>query len=330
MRAPPIILVTCFLLSAAACGPAAPPSGKIPPAHAEAVTNEANLLTITLTEAAGQRLAIATATARAGQQPRLRRSSGEIVAPPLGSNGVPIDASRGFAAMIGQQATADGDVARAQAAVTLAQLAYDRAAALAADEAGSLRARDEAAAARSIAEAALTVARAQRALLGGPVGSLNAGAAVWVRVPVFATDAGRLASRRLAEVRPLGDTGPARLASPVEAPPSASFAAGTVDTYYVADNRDHRFRIGQRVDVALPLAGEDGGIEVPASAIVRDIHGGEWVYRVVQPRQYRRSRVEVVHRDGDQVLLGRGLAAGDEIVSVGAAELFGSEFGAGH
>ena len=131
-------------------------------------------------------------------------------------------------------------------------------------------------------------------------------------------------------VRPLGADAAPRSARPVQAPPSADSAAATVDLYYALDNRDLRFRVGQRVAVDLPLAGQRQGLSVPSSALVRDIYGGEWVYRQTGENTFVRQRVEVASENAGMALLSRGLEAGAEVVTVGAAELFGAEFGAAH
>jgi hypothetical protein len=69
---------------------------------------------------------------------------------------------------------------------------------------------------------------------------------------------------------------------------------------------------------------------VPSAAILRDIHGGEWVYQRTAPDTFVRQRVEVASEGGGRALLARGLSAGAQIVTDGAAELFGTEFGAAH
>jgi hypothetical protein len=69
---------------------------------------------------------------------------------------------------------------------------------------------------------------------------------------------------------------------------------------------------------------------VPTAAIIRDINGGEWVYRKTGPDTYLRQRIEVASVSGDTALLARGLERGAEIVTDGAAELFGTEFGTPH
>lgn len=329
MRFIPITTAASLLLAIAACSRSASPPAAAKPAAA-AVAHEAELLTLTLSAETRQRLALVTTTIHPGSLARVRHTSGEVVAAPLGAAGIPIDAGRNLATLGSQQATADGEVARAQAVTTLARIAASRSEALLGDGAGSARARDEAAAALAAAHAAEQAALAQRALLGPAIGAINSRSTIWIRVPVFATDAGRILRERAAEVRTLDASGPARLARPIAATPSASFVAGTVDAYYAVDNRDQAYQLGQRVAVQLPITGVDSGLLLPASAIVRDIDGGEWVYRAIAPGQYRRARIEVAHRDAGQALLSRGLVDGDQVVSTGAAELFGSEFGAGH
>ena len=71
------------------------------------------------------------------------------------------------------------------------------------------------------------------------------------------------------------------------------------------------------------------GIVVPTSAVLYDIHGGAWIYVTSAPHEYRRQRVEILQTDGPKVLLARGPMPGAKVVAAGAAELFGTEFGAG-
>jgi len=153
---------------------------------------------------------------------------------------------------------------------------------------------------------------------------------LWVRASVFGSDMGDVRRADSATVRTLGDGGVPRAARPVQAPPSANTVAGTVDLYYALDNRDRAFRVGQRVAVDLPLSGQTEGLSVPSAAILRDIHGGEWVYQKTAPDTFVRQRVEVASESGGRALLARGLSAGAQVVTDGAAELFGTEFGAAH
>ena len=68
---------------------------------------------------------------------------------------------------------------------------------------------------------------------------------------------------------------------------------------------------------------------IPFSAILYDIHGGTWVYENPSPNTFIRKRVELKTVTDGKAILVRGPAPGTKIVTVGAAELFGTEFGGG-
>jgi hypothetical protein len=69
------------------------------------------------------------------------------------------------------------------------------------------------------------------------------------------------------------------------------------------------------------------GTTVPASAIWIDVDGQAWVYTSPEPLTFVREAVTVDRYAGDVAHLSDGPAIGTEIVTVGVAELIGSEFG---
>ncbi|WP_158010068.1 efflux RND transporter periplasmic adaptor subunit [Hymenobacter glacialis] len=162
---------------------------------------------------------------------------------------------------------------------------------------------------------------------------------VWVRVPLFVGDLRRLGQGQAVTVRPL-DGGASRQGRPVEAPLlGATAGTGTADVFFEIDNADEAFRPGERVAVDVTLTGAAGGtgnaagtaaLTIPAAALLYDATGGQWVYVRTAPRQYTRQRVEVQRAVGDQIVISRGVKAGAEVVTDGAAELFGTEFGGSH
>jgi len=81
--------------------------------------------------------------------------------------------------------------------------------------------------------------------------------------------------------------------------------------------------------VTLPQKSEAENLVVPFSAILYDIHGGEWVYEQIAPQKFSRRRVEVRHVVNGNAILARGPKAGTPVVIAGAAEIFGAEFGGG-
>lgn len=163
---------------------------------------------------------------------------------------------------------------------------------------------------------------------------------VWVRVPVFVGEAGELVTDAATigplAARPHNDGRPARV---VSAPPSANPLAGTVDLFFTLANPDGTLRPGERVGVAIDLKDPERSLTIPWSAVIHDVYGGTWVYEETGPHTYVRRRVEVRHvQDGQAVLQVRQVRIGGEvketgpkngatIVTVGAAELFGTEVG---
>ncbi len=149
-------------------------------------------------------------------------------------------------------------------------------------------------------------------------------------MPVYVGDLARLAADRDAGVGGLADAPGAevRRGKPVAAPPSGDPLAATVNVFYEVENTDGRLRPGQRVGVTLPLKGDDESLAVPRAALLRDIHGGAWVYEKTAAHTYARRRVLVDRVVGDLAVLGRRhLKPGAKVVTAGAAELFGAEFG---
>ncbi len=68
---------------------------------------------------------------------------------------------------------------------------------------------------------------------------------------------------------------------------------------------------------------------VPYSAIIYDLHGQTWVYTNPSSLTFVRDRVNVVSIDGDQATLSQGPPSGTKVVTVGAPELYGTEFEGG-
>jgi hypothetical protein len=68
---------------------------------------------------------------------------------------------------------------------------------------------------------------------------------------------------------------------------------------------------------------------VPYSSILYDLHGETWLYTNPEPNTYIRAPITVEYIDGDMVVLTEGPALGTTVVTVGAAELFGTDTGVG-
>ncbi|NQE63735.1 efflux RND transporter periplasmic adaptor subunit [Caulobacter sp. RHG1] len=327
LLAPETLALLGACLALTACGPGKPAASHVKPAKVEAIGHETELMRLTLTQQAENRLGLKYATVESGSARQSRALHGEVMASPA-AGGLPVTTSQDLGALAASQARADGEVGRLTAEAEVARRAFERAQALVREGAGSLRAQDEAESVLGAARANLAAARQQRALLGPRLTGQAQSAHIWIKVPVFVGDLASLDRDGAAQVRPLGGDSQAMLARPVAGPPSASPTAGAVDLYYALANPGGRLRLGERVSVSLPVGGQDTGLIIPASALLRDIHGGEWVYVRTKPQTFERRRVETASQQGDRVVLARGLSAGQLVVSAGAAELFGTEFGA--
>lgn len=305
---------------------------------------------------------------------------------------VPILTPEAKATLATTQIEADGQVKSAKATVDAAKIALDRANRLLKQEAGSQRAVDEAEAQYEIARKTYDAAVARREHLADVLGeagkgkarpldirspedgtlralsvlpgqAVPAGAAlfevvdlarVWVRVPVYAAELEEIDRKKPARVKALSaPSAQVGVEAPVvQAPPSATPQAGTIDLYYSLDNSEAfewpegpdllpwawsfvcpsdspqaRFSPGHRVAALLPLKGEARPLTVPRAAVVYDYHGGAWVYERLGDLTFARRRVVVRHTVGDVVVLESGPPPGTEVVTARAAELFGAESG---
>jgi hypothetical protein len=87
----------------------------------------------------------------------------------------------------------------------------------------------------------------------------------------------------------------------------------------------------KRIDLRTePIRIQDGGSAMPYAAIVYDKVGDTWVYTATEPLTFMRQSISVGSIKGTVALLKDGPAPGTQVVTVGVAELYGVEFGAGH
>lgn len=98
-------------------------------------------------------------------------------------------------------------------------------------------------------------------------------------------------------------------------------------------------RAAQRLDIKTAPASEavvarsPNGTQrkvVPYAAVLYDAQGDTWVYTSPEPHVFVRHAVSIDYIDGDLAVLSDGPPTGTEVVTVGAAELFGTEFEIGH
>ncbi len=176
----------------------------------------------------------------------------------------------------------------------------------------------------------ISAASGQTVAASAPLLQIAQVSTLWVRVPVFAGDVDDIDAAQPAAVRRLGGTDAPKLAKRVTAPLKADPSAASVDLYYEVPAAGVTFRPGERVMIELPLKSTQQGLVVSDRSLLYDIHGDAWVYEDLGSNAYARRRVQIARHVGDRVVVARGISPGAKIVTAGAAELFGTEFGAGH
>lgn len=82
----------------------------------------------------------------------------------------------------------------------------------------------------------------------------------------------------------------------------------------------------QRVRLETAQVESKGGQRVvPYAALIYDPEGKTYVYVSPEPRTFLREAVKVDRIDGDRMLLSDGPPTGTEVVTVGVAEVYGTE-----
>jgi hypothetical protein len=293
------------------------------------ITKEGDLVILTLKPEAEQALRLKTIAVEKRSVPAVRLFSGEVVTP-LAAEGKPVAPVLGgtldeVLRLADLQAAADGRILQAQVQMDAAKIAVERAQKMLSAEAGSVRGVDEAKATLQLAEAAMTTAKAQRDLLGSPVGQGGAKRA-WVRVAIYSGEASLLDDKAASSIRSLVSTSKGQSAKPVTGPPTANALTNTIDWYYELP-ADTPLRAGERAAVKIPTTdSKQDALVIPFNAVLHDIHGGQWVYAKTGEHSYTRKRIQVARLAGADAVLSSGPPAGTQIVTDGSAELFGTEF----
>jgi hypothetical protein len=118
-------------------------------------------------------------------------------------------------------------------------------------------------------------------------------------------------------------------ATPAEPPPAqiVPVPGSPIPKLLLTDHAIHRLGIVTQPVRDATTAGHRAGPEViPYSAVVYDTDGSTWTYVNTTARTYQRKPITVTEIDGDIAQLSAGPPAGTEVVTVGAAELLGTEY----
>jgi hypothetical protein len=125
--------------------------------------------------------------------------------------------------------------------------------------------------------------------------------------------------------------GCAAVSAPEEPPPATvqAIAGSPVQQVQLTAQAMHRLGITTRPIRAqtVTLAGRSGSHKViPYSAVVYDTDGSTWTFVNIAARTFVRKRITVDAIKGSRAVLAKGPAVDTAVVTVGAAELLGTEY----
>jgi hypothetical protein len=132
----------------------------------------------------------------------------------------------------------------------------------------------------------------------------------------------------------LGCGGPTTPPAEHEEPAHVEAIAGDETRHRITLTERAAERLGIEVAQAAAAPGSGGSIWVPYSAVIYDAQGSAWAYVAEGPLVFVREAVTVTdvtpNDAGGLAVLSQGPAPGTSVVTVGVAELFGTEFEVGH
>jgi hypothetical protein len=117
-------------------------------------------------------------------------------------------------------------------------------------------------------------------------------------------------------------------ATPAQTPPALikPVAGSPIPQLQLTERAVQRLGIVTQPVRPTTTAGQPAHEVIPYSAVVYDTDGSTWAYVNTAARTYERKPIAVTEIDGTTALLSAGPAAGTAVVTVGAAELLGTEY----
>ena len=117
-------------------------------------------------------------------------------------------------------------------------------------------------------------------------------------------------------------------AAPAEAPPALikPVAGSQIPQLQLTERAVQRLGVVTQPVRQTATAGHAAREIIPYSAVVYDTDGSTWTYVTPAARTYERKPITVTEIDGDVAQLSAGPPAGTPVVTVGAAELLGTEY----
>jgi hypothetical protein len=143
---------------------------------------------------------------------------------------------------------------------------------------------------------------------------------VWIHVPLSGSELSEIDRDQPALILPIGELDSAN-----------ALAAHVVDEgngglYFALDATQHNLTLGQHVQTEVSLLSGGKRQVVPYNAVIYGVNGETWVFVNPEPLTFVRVPIVIDFIEGDHVVLLEGPEVGTPVVTLGAEELYGSEF----
>ena len=116
-------------------------------------------------------------------------------------------------------------------------------------------------------------------------------------------------------------------ADPPPPPPPAVLEPASGSKLPVVKLSEQAFRAVQVQTV--PAQAASAGVVIPTAAVIYSPDGAAWTYVGLTPRSYVRQAIVIARISGSEAFLSSGPPAGTPVVTMGAPELLGAEYGVG-
>jgi cobalt-zinc-cadmium efflux system membrane fusion protein len=146
---------------------------------------------------------------------------------------------------------------------------------------------------------------------------------VWVEAPIFEGDLDKIDRNSEATIRSVGDEGTVWTGKPIYAGEVVDPLKRAANLLYAVDNAAGRLKLGMSVSVMVPVGPEKQVVMVPETALVENGGGKGMVYVRQSPTLFAEKEVTIGIRKDGLVAVAGEVKEGDDIVTVGAPELFG-------
>jgi hypothetical protein len=110
-------------------------------------------------------------------------------------------------------------------------------------------------------------------------------------------------------------------------PPAVSEQVEGSDAVRVVMTAEAAKRIGVKLATVARDPAGDGETVIPYEAVLYDPDGATWTYTSPKPNVFQRTEIDIARIDGDSAFLEEGPPAGVRVVTVGATEIWGVEYG---